>query len=151
MLPQPGNGAQASMRRPQRAAANAWRGWCYAWAAPATLAGLVLALLGCASGARARSRDGVLEVAGGSLGAWLRARDCPFVALTLGHVVLAVDARALDACRAHELAHVRQYERLGPLFLPLYAASSLWQALRGRDAYRDNRFEREAREAAAQR
>jgi hypothetical protein len=40
--------------------------------------------------------------------------------------------------------HVRQYERWGVLFFPLYAASSLWQLARGRDPYRDNRFEREA-------
>ena len=30
------------------------------------------------------------------------------------------------------------------LFFPLYLGSSLWQWLRGRDPYRDNRFEREA-------
>ena len=46
--------------------------------------------------------------------------------------------------RAHERVHVRQYERLGALFFPLYVGSSLVQWLRGRDPYFDNHFEREA-------
>ena len=37
-----------------------------------------------------------------------------------------------------------QWERWGPLFLPAYFALGLWAWLRGRDAYRANRFEREA-------
>jgi hypothetical protein len=40
---------------------------------------------------------------------------------------------------------VRQYERWGVFFFPAYALCSLWQAMRGRDWYRDNPFEREAR------
>jgi hypothetical protein len=39
---------------------------------------------------------------------------------------------------------VRQYERWGVLFFPLYLGSSLWQLLRGRSPYYANRFEREA-------
>lgn len=64
--------------------------------------------------------------------------------MTLGHVVIGQTSAALDIARRHELVHVRQYERWGPLFLPLYGAFSLALWLRGRDAYRENPFEREA-------
>ena len=67
-----------------------------------------------------------------------------FEAITLGHVVLGLDTACLDGARAHEQVHVRQYERWGPLFVPLYLASSGWQWLRGGCPYRDNHFEREA-------
>jgi hypothetical protein len=40
--------------------------------------------------------------------------------------------------------HVRQYERWGMLFFPLYLFSSLLQIVRGCDPYLDNSFEREA-------
>jgi hypothetical protein len=65
--------------------------------------------------------------------------------LTFGHVVLAQDAQALECTRAHERVHVRQYERWGPLFIPAYAASSLWAFARGRHFYFHNAFEEEAR------
>lgn len=124
-------------------AATAWR---YSWAAPASLAGAVVALVAWALGARVRAVAGVCEVAGGRLGSL--ASRTPFAAITLGHVVLACDAASLARCRSHERVHVRQYERFGAAFFVLYAASSLWQWLRGRDPYRDNAFEREARELA---
>jgi hypothetical protein len=118
----------------------------YLWASPATLVGLACALAAIASGAKARRVDGTLEVGGG------RVRDlvlrlpegCRFGAITLGHVIVGLDAEALARSRAHERVHVRQYERWGVLFFPLYAASSFWALVRGRDPYRDNRFEREA-------
>lgn len=65
-------------------------------------------------------------------------------AMTLGHVVLGRTASALDEARNHELIHVRQYERWGPLFIPIYFLCSAWMWLQGRDAYRDNPFEVEA-------
>jgi hypothetical protein len=65
--------------------------------------------------------------------------------MTLGHVVLGTDQAALEQTRAHELAHVRQAERWGPLFLPAYLAASAWAWLAGRHYYRDNWFERDAR------
>ena len=67
---------------------------------------------------------------------------------SLGHVILGLSAHNLEAVRAHELVHVRQYERWGALFVPAYLASSLWHCPRGGCAYRDNRFEREAYAAA---
>ena len=94
--------------------------------------------------------DGALEVSGGAL-ARLVARATKtlrFAAITLGHVIIGLDARCLDNCRAHEHVHVRQYERWGVLFFPLYLASSAWQWAHRRDPYRDNVFEREAFRAA---
>jgi hypothetical protein len=92
----------------------------------------------------------VLEVAGGTLGRAVARLPAPlhFCAITFGHVVIGVDHGVLAECRMHEHAHVLQYERWGLLFFPLYAASSLWEALRGNGAYRDNHFERQARAAA---
>ena len=119
----------------------------YLWALPATLVGVAAGTLACAAGARAAVVDGVLEIAGGHLGRAIARLPRPFCfsAITFGHVVIAVDRRGLDASRAHERVHVRQYERWGVFFFPLYLGSSLVQALRGGDAYWDNHFEREAR------
>jgi hypothetical protein len=118
----------------------------YLWASPATLVGLLAAAPALARGAALRRVGGALEVCGGPVRAFVRRlpEGCRFGAITLGHVVIALDAATLERTRAHERVHVRQYERWGVLFFPLYAASSLWQLARGRDPYLDNRFEREA-------
>lgn len=118
----------------------------YAWASPATLAGLALAGIACMFGATARVKKGVLEVAGGRLPR-LRSPSAPrrLVAITFGHVVLGIDHGVLERERAHEHAHVRQYERWGPLFFPLYIASSAVELLGGGDPYLGNVFERQAR------
>jgi hypothetical protein len=52
--------------------------------------------------------------------------------------------------RRHERVHVRQYERWGPLFIPLYLGASAWALVNGRDPYCDNPFEREAMDDAGQ-
>jgi hypothetical protein len=117
----------------------------YAWASPATLLGLLFALIARALGARAVVINGVIEVAGGRLGAILsHLPGMRFRAITFGHVIIGIDHAALSDCRAHEQVHVRQYERWGLLFFPLYLGSSLWQLLRGRRPYWDNHFERQA-------
>lgn len=118
----------------------------YLWAAPATLAGLAAALPALALGARARVVRGVVEVGGGRVeqGVACLPRGCRFGAITLGHVIIGLNDGVLAACRDHEHVHVRQYERWGALFFPLYLGSSLHALVRGRDPYRDNRFEREA-------
>ena len=89
---------------------------------------------------------GVLEFGGGSIGRWVSRLPAPFAfsAITFGHVVLGIDHATLTVVRTHEQAHVRQYERWGPFFVPAYLLSSLVQLLRGRNLYRDNYFEREA-------
>jgi len=122
----------------------------YAWASPATVVGLTVAAVACLLGARARQVAGVLEVAGGRLADLLARspRTGRFVAITLGHVVLGRNEAVLDRHRVHEHEHVRQYERWGILFFPLYLGESLVLLMRGRDPYLDNRFERQAREAS---
>lgn len=127
-----------------------WRVLLYLWPLPVTLVGALVALLARASGGHWRVVDGVLEAAEGWPQRVLR-RGFPFVgavaALTLGHVVVAISGEALAATRAHERAHVRQFERWGVLMVILYPLAGIVACLRGGHFYRDNCFEREAREA----
>ena len=103
------------------------------------LAAVAVALL---SGGRARWVQGVLEAHGG-LAAWVL-RRLRASAMTLGHVVIAIDGFAHDISRAHERVHVRQCERWGPLFIPAYLVASMWAWWCGRGAYEGNVFEVEA-------
>ena len=122
------------------------RAFRYLWALPWSLAGLMAALVAVLFGATVRIGNGTLEVSGGRRGEWasrLPVSD-QICAITLGHVILGIDPVMLSSCRAHESVHVRQYERWGILFIPLYFGSSIVQLLNGRDPYLDNRFEREA-------
>lgn len=123
----------------------------YLWAAPNTGLGLGAGLLVLGLGGRVSVVRGVAEFHGGRLGRLLARLPHPlcFGAMTLGHVVVGIDEHQLVVLRAHEHAHVRQYERWGVLFLPAYAASSAWQVLCGRGVHRDNFFERQARAAEA--
>jgi len=120
------------------------------WALPWTLFGLCVGGLGLLSGAQARRAGRVLEFWGGGVATFLRV--FPLVegasAVTFGHTVLARSREALDACRQHELVHVRQYERWGPLFVPVYLLSWAWLWCTRRDPYLDNPFERQARQEA---
>jgi hypothetical protein len=133
-------------RQPDGARAPVKRLASYLWCAPSTLLGCAAALLAFPGG-RLRIVDGVLEAHGPAI-AWALRSLVPLAggaaALTLGHVVLGVSARALARSRAHERVHVRQYERWGPFFIPAYLAASVWMWLAGRDPYYDNRFERAA-------
>lgn len=124
----------------------------YAWAGPATLVGLAAALAAVLLGARATLVDGVLEVSGGRLGQALvrLPAELRFSAITLGHVVLGTSPGLLAVVRRHEQAHVRQYERWGLLFFPLYAGASLLAWLAARDPYWHNHFECEARREAGE-
>ena len=120
--------------------------WPLLWASPYSLLGLLMCALACVVGARMRRVDGVLEATlppRAGVGGWRR--FLPFSAITLGHVVIAVDPGEQDRLRAHERVHVQQYERWGPLFVPAYLVSSLVLWVRGRDPYWDNPFEVEAR------
>lgn len=107
------------------------------WASPASLLGLLLAPFFESR----RVRAGVLLCEGAG---WPRRLGFRYRAMTLGHVVLCVD-NIDERVFAHELVHVAQYEKLGPVLIPAYLLSSLAALLRGRDAYRDNRFEIQAR------
>jgi hypothetical protein len=126
------------------------RVWRYLWPLPATLLGVLFALLARCSGGMTQRVEGVLEVSGGWSGKILH-RGFPVsgsvMAITLGHVVLGVSLPALESTRAHERAHVRQFERWGALLLVLYPLVGLLVWLRGGHPYRDNPFEIEARAA----
>jgi len=115
------------------------------WAGPNSLIGVVVGGLTLLTGGKAQVCRGVLEFHGG-FSRWLLGflPGGEILAMTLGHVVVGVNADALEIARDHEHVHVRQYERWGPLFLPAYLLNSLWQWLKGRRPYRDNVFEREA-------
>ena len=117
------------------------------WPLPVTLVGAVIAIVVRALGGRIALVDGVIEAGGGAFGRAMR-RYTRIDAITLGHVVIGTSAAALAHWRAHEHAHVCQYERWGTLMPLLYVASSLREWLRGRDPYRRNVFEREARVVA---
>ena len=120
-------------------------GWL--WAAPCTALGLAVAVVVVLLRGSARRFAGTLEVvlpqrrAARGPAASLN----PWGAFTLGHVIIATSPRDLEQLRAHEREHVRQYERWGALLAVAFAVSSLWQVLRGRHPYWDNRFEVEAR------
>ena len=65
-------------------------------------------------------------------------------ALALGDLILTPKRAFLDGrTYAHELGHVDQYRKLGPLFLPLYGVGAIWGKLRG-DAHDANPFEVDA-------
>jgi hypothetical protein len=123
-----GLGARLPLRRP-------W--WGYLWAAPNSLVGLAGALTTAKRPVRCR---GVLLIEGsrGGLARFLAWRG--FSAITLGHVIVA-NQPLDDHLLAHELAHVAQHERWGPLFYPAYLLTSL-------AGYRRNPFERAAERAA---
>jgi hypothetical protein len=112
--------------------------WGYVWAGPNSLVGLV-------GGLTTRSRPvrwrGVLlfEDASAGLARFLRWRG--FTAITLGHVIVA-NRPLSDRLLAHELEHVAQHERWGPLYYPAYLLGSVL-------GYRRNPFERAASRAAA--
>lgn len=112
------------------------------WSAPLTVVGLIGSLLGGARPTLDPARSClVTRGVGGVPGAFLRGQGAG--AATLGQVVLARSAAPTPRLLDHEAVHVRQQERLGPLFALLYPlASALW-------GYRSNPFEVAARAGAA--
>lgn len=118
----------------------------YLWAFPVTALALPVGLLARLTGGSWRLRGGVLEVEGG-FAAWLLHGNRFWrggAAMTLGHVILAGNEDCLDRSRAHELVHVRQFERWGPFLLPAAWLIGRWLWLRGYHPYLDHPFERRA-------
>ena len=119
------------------------------WALPWTAFGLLLGGLGLLTGGQVQRIGRVIEFCGGGV-AWLLLHS-PLIggasAITFGHVVLAQTLGDLETCREHELVHVRQYQRWGPLFIPAYLTMSAVRWLQGRHPYFDNPFEVEAYKA----
>ncbi len=121
----------------------------YIWAAPNTALGMPIVGLTALTGGTVHVIDGVIEAHGGFATAFLKRVTAVFLqggaaALTLGHVVIGRDQDSLHRTRSHERVHVKQAELWGPLFVPAYLVASALPWLQGKDAYRDNRFEREA-------
>jgi hypothetical protein len=120
------------------------------WAAPCSLLGLLMGSALLLAGGRMHWADGALEccLEQGALAAWLK-RHQPFAAITLGHVIIALQMEDLQRLHAHERVHVKQFERWGVLMLLAYPAASVWAWWQGEDAYFANCFEREAYQAEA--
>jgi hypothetical protein len=116
------------------------------WASPWTMFGLLIGGLGLLAGGGVQRTGRVVEFWGGGA-AWFL-RMFPLIAgaaaITFGHTVLARSKVDLDDSRSHELIHVQQYERWGPLFIPAYLSCYVALWLIGRHPYFDNPFEREA-------
>lgn len=108
-----------------------------AWASPCSAVGLLFTVVALLLGGSASLQRGVLEVA---FPRWAQNVGGRFGAITFGHVVLGRSDVVLAQLRAHELEHVRQYERWGPIFFIAYPLSSLMQLLRGRNPYWFNYF-----------
>lgn len=118
----------------------------YLWVAPATLLGLIAAL--ASFSIPHRSGGVALCRTDRGFARWFLLKR-GYSAITLGHVVLVTSAASPDIL-SHELVHVRQVEKWGPLFLPAYLGAMVLVRLRGGNPYWDNPFEVEAREAAGQ-
>ena len=122
----------------------------YIWVLPNTLPGLLFLPLAFLTKGGARMVGGVLEIHGAFV-AFVLKHCLPVrgevAALTLGHVVLGRDKKSLAASRLHERAHVRQYEALGPFFLFVYLAASVWAMIKGEGAYQGNYLEKKAMQA----
>jgi hypothetical protein len=120
------------------------------WALPYTLLGLAIGLIGLCTGGRMRVRGRAIECYGGAV-RWF-VSHLPTgqftLAITFGHTILGQTGAGLDVAREHEMVHVCQYERWGPLMGPAYLGCSLVLWLTGGQAYHDNPFEREARDLA---
>lgn len=91
--------------------------------------------------ARRRVVNGVLVCTGAT---WPARLGWRYRAITFGHVILCVDEPD-EGLLEHELAHVHQYERWGPLFIPAYLVAALASVLKGGHAHTDNHFEVAAR------
>ncbi len=110
--------------------------------------GVAVALFATLLGSAASIHTGVLEVTLYRRRVHACRQWLPFSAITLGHVVIAVHQADQERYRSHERVHVAQYERWGFLLLLAYPLESLWQLLKGKRPYTDNRFETEARRIA---
>jgi hypothetical protein len=130
--------------RTARSLRNLWR------AAPGDLMGWIV-MRGC--GIRAPSRIvrsgdiSVLVVEHANVGRYFAMGTMPIQAQTLGRYVLS-RGPIPDQTLEHEIEHIRQWRRFGPLYLPLYFGSSAVELLRRRRPYWDNRFESAARRRA---
>jgi hypothetical protein len=109
------------------------------WSLPNTLIGLGFALL---SAVLPRPREGLLVAESNRGLAYLFLTRRGFGAITFGRVVVSA-IPLTPHLLVHESHHARQYEMLGPFYLPVY----LW--LHARKGYGANPLELEAEACAA--
>jgi hypothetical protein len=122
---------------------------CGIWTLPNTLIELLF-LPGAINGS-VDVVDGALEIEGPLIRKTFRLitnSRGTLLALTIGQVVIGSNKTALLLAREHERVHVRQFERWGICFLPVYLLASAWAIFQGKHPYTGNRFEREAYEAS---
>lgn len=112
------------------------------WASPNSIIGLTVGTLGLLTGGKAQLAEGCIEFYGGCVEKMLERLHV--FGMTLGHTILGQTKNGLRIVRKHEQVHVRQYERWGPFFLPLYLGWSAYLWAKGKDYYRLNPFEVEA-------
>jgi hypothetical protein len=110
------------------------------WSLPDTLIGLGFALL---SGAVPKPRNGLLVAESNRGLAFLFLTRRGFGAITFGRIVISA-IEVTPELLMHESHHSRQYEVLGPWYLPVY----LW--LHAQRGYASNPLEQEATGCAAQ-
>lgn len=119
----------------------------YLWALPVTLLGLLHVVI--CGGKFLRIDPGGILIFSGERGLLKKLffRKFPVAAYTWGTVqVYRTGIYSLKKLLlAHEGIHTQQVRFWGPVFPILYLLSSLWEFLRGRNWYRDNYFERQAR------
>lgn len=119
------------------------------WALPLSLFGLMLALPIWIARGRIDRVTGPALLVRGRLGDRLLAHHPfgPMAAMATGHIIIARQHGLTPRTLRHELAHVRQSTRWGPLFPFAYLAASAWALLHGHRAYWHNHFEIAARKA----
>jgi hypothetical protein len=118
----------------------------YLWSAPTTLLGLAASLASLTTPRRAGPI--LLSVSDRGFARWFLTRR-GYCAITLGHAIIMTPGAPSDVID-HEMVHVWQGERWGPMFLPAYLAAMLVVRFRGGNPYWDNPFEAEARKVAAE-
>jgi len=90
----------------------------FIWVLPITLLGFGVAMIIRLSGGQIIKHGSAWEATDGKASQmlWLFNPWINIDAITIGHIIIARDEEVAKRLRAHEHAHVRQYERWGVLF-----------------------------------
>lgn len=122
----------------------------FVWPLPFTLLAGVVVCLFMPLGVTLTVRDRSIQASGPGCAMLLKVL-VPWMnvsGLTIGHVVIYRTRDDAAVLHAHEIVHVRQWERWGIIFPWAYATASLVATLQGGHYYRDNAFEVAARREA---
>jgi hypothetical protein len=119
----------------------------YAWVLPTSAVAIPIVVCNALTRGGFHWVSGVLEVEGPAVRLVLSLRIVSAAALTLGHVVLYSDDMARHRFRNHEMVHVRQAEKWGPIFLPAYLLLSIHSWRKTGSGYWEHPWEVEARKS----